>query len=272
MAIPLLVGAGIAGTAGLGSMMSGMANANQVNRNLANASRQIQGIRSDLVGQGAQLTGMLQDTYAPITQNFAGDMSAYRQLAAQPAQTFQYQQFDPFAYDLQAQTQQFLDPSMDFQIQQATDAVQGSAANAGKLFSGATGKAIADRSQEIAQQSWKDAMEMALRDRGFQADMYLSDRERADRGIEFEADQYGRNRAFQGDILGNLTGIGAKGTMNLGDSLVNVQGDVFKGQNDLALALANLQTQKQDTGWMSNLGNFLSGAGNSIGGMIGGLG
>ena len=271
MAIPLLAAAGIAGASGLGSMMSGMSGANQVNQNIANASGQIQGIRNDLTGQGAQLTGMLQDTYSPLTQNFTGDMSAYRDLASQPSQTFQYQQFDSFAYDLQGQTQQFLDPSMDFQIQQATDAVQGSAANRGGLFRSATGKAIADRSQEIAQQSWKDAMEMALRDRGFQADMFLSDRERADRGTEFEAKQYGLNRNLQADILGKLTGMSAQGTMNLGNKLVDVQGDVFKGQNDLALALANLQTQKQDTGFMSGLGNFLSGAGNAFGGIAGGL-
>jgi len=40
-------------------------------------------------------------------------MGAYRDLANQ-GQTFQYQNVDPFAYDLNAKTQEFLDPSMDF--------------------------------------------------------------------------------------------------------------------------------------------------------------
>jgi len=55
----------------------------------------------------------------------------------------------------------FIDPSIAFQQQQASDALQASAAGQGNLFSGATGRALAGATQQIAQQGWADAYDRA---------------------------------------------------------------------------------------------------------------
>jgi len=136
------------------------------------------------------------------------------------------------------------------------------------LFSGATGQAIADRSQEIAQQSWKDALQTALADRGFQADQYRYGVDRGDRGVEFEAQQYNNNLGRQADILGTLTGMGADATMNLAGQKIESQRDVFQGMNDLELQKLNNLLQKQDTSFGATVGNLLSGGASTAGAMV----
>lgn len=51
----------------------------------------------------------------------------------------------------------FMDPSIDYQMEQATKQVESSQAGKGGLFSGAAGKSIAGATQKIAEQGWGDA-------------------------------------------------------------------------------------------------------------------
>lgn len=58
--------------------------------------------------------------------------------------------------------QQWLDPNVDYRIQRATEAMENSAAGRNKLLSGATQKALADRTQQIAQEAWDSARTAGL--------------------------------------------------------------------------------------------------------------
>lgn len=51
----------------------------------------------------------------------------------------------------------FLDPSLDYQKEEATKAVESSQAGKGGLFSGAAGQSISNATQKIAEQGWSDA-------------------------------------------------------------------------------------------------------------------
>lgn len=55
----------------------------------------------------------------------------------------------------------FMDPSLDYQMEQATKQVESSQAGKGGLFSGAAGKSIAGATQKIAEQGWGDAYNRA---------------------------------------------------------------------------------------------------------------
>jgi len=65
----------------------------------------------------------------------------------------------------------FLDPSMNFRIQQGTNALESSAAARGGLLSGATLKGVQDYSQNIASQEYGNAVNRAMQDRGYRSDM-----------------------------------------------------------------------------------------------------
>lgn len=55
----------------------------------------------------------------------------------------------------------FMDPSLGYQMDQATKQVESSQAGKGGLFSGAAGKSIAGATQKIAEQGWGDAYNRA---------------------------------------------------------------------------------------------------------------
>lgn len=55
----------------------------------------------------------------------------------------------------------FMDPSLNYQMEQATKQVESSQAGKGGLFSGAAGKSIAGATQKIAEQGWSDAYNRA---------------------------------------------------------------------------------------------------------------
>ena len=192
---PLTAGL-IMGGGALASGLSSMSGADQTNKNLQKGLTTISGIQQRVPGQVQQVTSGLQDAYSPYTQGAVADMSAYRSGLGQVG-NLQYDATDPFAYDLQAGTQQFLDPLMDAKIEAATKNLQSSAANRGGLFSSATGRATAEQAAEMKGAGWKDAMEMALRDRGFQYGVYgddiTRDRQNIDLALKQQQMKYNEN-------------------------------------------------------------------------------
>lgn len=56
---------------------------------------------------------------------------------------------------------QFMDPSLNYQMENATKQVESSQAGKGGLFSGAAGKSIAGETQKIAEQGYADAYDRA---------------------------------------------------------------------------------------------------------------
>ena len=251
MAIPLAVAAGIMTGGGIGSALTGSSERDQMNRNISQARGDIQNIMNQIPGQSQEIQSYLEGAYSPYTQNAAGDMTAYRDAISQ-AGNLQYGSYDPFAYDLQSGIQKFMDPSLDLQIKKATGAVEGSAANTGKLFSSSTGKAISDRAQELSQLAWKDALKAAMEDRGFQYGVYGDDITRDRQAIDFQLKQQGQKL----DSLGNLAGMGQQATTNLASSVGDVKLAEMQGLNDLALSQAQLGMQRPGG---SAFGDFLSG-------------
>ena len=75
----------------------------------------------------------------------------------------------PTEYQFQGNVNQYLDPSIAFQQDQARRSLESSAAARGNLMSGAAAKAIADRAQQIGAQGYADAYARMERDRGYGA-------------------------------------------------------------------------------------------------------
>lgn len=258
--LPLALAAGGALAGGLGGMLAG----NQAASNNRAANRYIGNVMQAVPGQTSALTGYANQQMAPYTQGASQDMADYRSMLGQDLGQYAYQQASPFQYDLQGQTQAFLDPSMDYQIQQATQALEGSAANAGKLFSSSTGKGIADRSQAIAQQSWKDALQTALADRSFMAgeDQRNIANQRAvqDQGLGLWQTK------AQG--LGNLAGIGQQAVSGLTNMNLGAMQGGFETMNNANLAKANLAQQRGPSGAAA----FFQGVGSALPGIMSAFG
>ena len=83
----------------------------------------------------------------------------------------------------------FLDPSMDYQIQQASNAIQGGAAAQGNLLSGAAQKQLADRAQSIGSMEYGKAYDRMFADRGY---MTAEEREKYNSQLQGNQLQYNR--------------------------------------------------------------------------------
>ena len=256
MAWPVIAAAIAAIASGAGSAVAGQ----QGSDNIDTAQGKINALKAQFPAQAGEIERTIREQYAPLIENAGDDMKTYRD-AVESADWdgMEYDDADPFSYDLQQGINKFMSPDVDYQIKQATGAVEGSAANAGKLFSSSTGKGIADRAQEISKNSYKDAMQAAMADRGFEYDVYGGDIERQ-RGVRDKTMEIAKEKIGG---YGQLAGYGADATQRYGDLIGGVKQDMYTSQNNADLASATLETQRPTTGWAA----FMSGAGQGLGNM-----
>lgn len=139
---------------GMGSYRSGIAKQEEAQRQeLAD----LRG-RMDTLGGEYQATG----------QQIAGQYAPLASLGAVGAQRLQgdFGVQDP-NYQFQGRVEDYLDPSIAYQQDQARQQLEQSAAARGSLMSGAAMKAISDRAQQIGQQGYGDAYSRMERDRTY---------------------------------------------------------------------------------------------------------
>jgi hypothetical protein len=165
-------------------------------------------------------------------------------------------------YEYGGNVNDFLDPSMAYEMEQGQRALLGAGAGTGGLMSGKTLKALQSHSQGLAQGNWNQAQAAMERDRQFNYSDYLNkfnaDRDSInDRYTKFK-DQYGRANEIYGTgqtAVGNQAG------------LRNTYGTQLAG---LAGQEANVRAQGQYTNsFMDDLvgqaGNFGKGVGQAFG-------
>ena len=252
----------IVGGGALGSALSGKSERDQINRNIRAGQNAITGVQERLPGQSQVLNNIISQGYSPYTQNASQDFQNYRQGVAGSG-NLNYAPQGDFNYNLNQQAQQFLDPSMDFQIEEASKAVQASGANRGKLFSGATGKAISDRAQNIAETGYRDALQTAMADRGFQYGQFSDDINRDRDAIDFQANQ--QQRLI--DNLGNVSNIGMEAMIGQAGNLSTIKSDEFQNLNQGDLQKAQLGMQRQGGNFF---GDLISGGANAFSSIMGG--
>ena len=99
---------------------------------------------------------LVQDQFGKGASTYEEDLAAWRELAATPGQEMS-------TFDDTIDIASMLDPAVDYRQKQAADVISQSAANAGGMFSGsgATAKALQDRSQAIASDEWGKAYNRA---------------------------------------------------------------------------------------------------------------
>ena len=149
----------------------------------------------------------------------------------------------------------FLDPSMDYQIQRATDALGASFLGQGTSKSGAASRALMEEAQKIAGTGYQTAVQNAMADRGFDYNAKMA---------EIQSRINARNQQFA-----ELSGLASMGA-NAGSNMSNLQ-------TSRAGQIANMQLGKGEVNaQMSALpfqigGNILNTAGQMGSGYFGAM-
>lgn len=146
-------------------------------------------------------------------------------------------QFTP--QDLNEATQELLDPNVNYRIERAQEAMENSAAGRNSLLSGATQKALQDRSQKIAQDAWESARNAALQKQNADLAVFQANEGAKQNSINNILSMYNSNLSQKGAA----EQMKAQQMQNYGDQTMNYGG-----------ALANL-----NAGQKSTAGGFFTG-------------
>jgi hypothetical protein len=149
----------------------------------------------------ANAQGQVQSGYSDISQLY----NPYTQTGQQAFQQYAEGDFtsDPGQFEYGRSIGDFLDPSMQFQMDQSMNQIQGSAAAGGSLGSGATLKAMQDRGQQIAQQGYGQAHDRMMQDKNFAYSQFLNDAQARQMQLQ-----------QQGNQLQNVANMGFQATQN----------------------------------------------------------
>jgi len=121
----------------------------------------------------------------------------------------------------------FLDPSMNFQMEQAMRPIESSAAAGGSLGSGATLKALQDRGQQVANMNYGQAFDRMNQDKSFTYNQYLNN-----------ANMRRQQNQDRGNQLQNLFNTGYNATQNV----AGYRDNLGTRQADIALQMGNIPT------------------------------
>ena len=114
--------------------------------------------RADLERIYGDARGRIQGAYAPYTDLAGKGIEGMQGDFSVPIEDFKYGK----------SVNDFLDPSIAYQQEQASKAIQSGAAASNSLLSGAAQKALSDRAQQIGEQGYADAYQRMVADRNFE--------------------------------------------------------------------------------------------------------
>jgi hypothetical protein len=112
-------------------------------------------------GIGSQYYTDMEKEYAPEASTYLSDIDKWRSEMSQKLP--EYKQFDSSGYTVN----KYLDPSIDYQVDQASKGINQGAFAKGGALSGATLKALSDRAQNIGKTGWQEAFNNMTTDRQF---------------------------------------------------------------------------------------------------------
>lgn len=170
----------------------------------------------------------LTDQYKPEAATYLSDLGAWRQQAQKAP--VEMGQFDTNQYDVN----KYLNPSMDYEMQQAMNQVNQGAAAGGSLLSGATLKALQDRSQNIARQNYQQAFQNMQGERQFGYQDYLNHFKAAQdnemqrlSNLQGLVGQSGAARSAMNQAAGSQANLGMQNKLNLAN--IGAQKDISRG-------------------------------------------
>ncbi len=141
----------------------------------------------------------------------------------------QYQDLDmsymPEDFEYSQTIGDFLDPSMDFQIEQSMRPIESSAAAGGSLGSGATLKALQDRGQQVANMNYGQAYDRMNQDKSFAYKNYLN-----------RANMQRQQNQDRGNQLQNLFSQGYNATQNV----AGYQDNLGQRRADITYQMGNI--------------------------------
>lgn len=135
-------------------------------------------------------------------------------------------------FDYSGDVQQFLDPSMQYQQQQAQRALEESASAGGALRSGATMRALQNQAQDYAMQDYGNAFNRMTQDKNFAYQQFMNEFANKAQGVQ---NRYNQLQQISG---AGLSAAGGKANLRTGNAnnITNLQGQMGNARAAQAMA------------------------------------
>lgn len=215
----------------------------------------------------AQRMGEVGGQYGMFTRGMGDTVSKYYDMLGNTDYTkFNVNAPDEFSFDYQGEVQRQLNPQLQAIIDRSNDAVQQSAASAGTLFSGSTGKSIARSTADIQAKEWDNAAQRAMQQQQSKYQQYIDKFNSAMKVNEFNRGNIQSNVQSMGQLYNAQTGM--YGEQLNRQNQIQDSADTASLQGQQAINQARMEKSKLGSGWAAALSGGLSGAatGASLGG------
>ena len=164
---------------------------------------------------------------------------------------------DPQAFTYDKTVNDFIDPALNYRIDQGVRGLDASAAAQGNLFSSGHGRDVVAFGQDEASKEIQAA-----------TDRFNNSRAQAYSEFSNMLTERQNRRAQQANILGNVAGMGMQGLRNLSDARTNFDTSRINNTMDMYTAQGNYNAAKKANSNMMLRGglNVLSGVASAVGG------
>jgi hypothetical protein len=265
--VPLLIGAGVAGMIGGGIAAD------------SERESQIKKLKKLLDGNVALQKQVEEDygvTMDEIDAAYADVLTGYDAKGyIEGVKDRDYSQFDVTGpgefdaegkYDLNTMTQEMMNPELDAIIAREQQALEGSAANAGQLFSGATGKKLVRSSADITAKEWNAASQRAQTERGNKYQEFIDSFNNSLKVTDFNRGNFERTNADQDKVFNIQTGAWEKKRGETTGATTDFN------KNNLDLKRENLQIKGEQAAtpdfWSNLASGVLSGGTSAVTGVV----
>lgn len=204
------------------------------NREREAAAREANKRLNEMMGLSSGMLAQEEAMYSPYTQ--------YAQEGMQRLLSGDYTpEMGEFTFD--EDVSKYLDPSLQFQLQQGTRSLDASAAGSGNLYSGAQQKALQQLGSDLGRTGYADAWARMQTSRGNAYDQYLN---------KFRAAQQNADQRYMQakDILG--VGMNAMGNIS------NARQSNLQSQMGILGNQAQIASDLQQKGWGDVVSNLTS--------------
>lgn len=172
-----------------------------------------------------------------------------------------FQQVNPYdagQFSYRKDLEDFYDNALGLRMNAANDAINGSQALGGNLFSSDTANKLTAQAQVLGSEAYKDAMEAYTADKGLEANIWNANEQAKQAAAESAANVANMNNenAFnlakaQYDMAGDTAGNIANAQNDFYSALMGLNDDYWQNRSDFVAQVAGLQGQDPGGNWLT---------------------
>lgn len=244
MAIPLvaaLIAAGVTAAANANASRNAQQSAHDANINAQNTLAKSEPYADKLLASGIS---NLKDMRNAVTALYGNPADASANLKQAQEMVNGVNPYEASSFDYTKTLEDFYNPALKLRMNASNDAINGSQALGGNLFSSDTANKLTAQAQVLGSEAYKDAMNAYAKDKSLEQGIWQGNESAKQAQANSMANLAGMQYQMASDTAGNI----AQGNNDYYTALMGLNNDYYQNKTDYLAQLAGLQAQDQGEG------------------------